>query len=543
MDDHLASIWEAIADERGGAVALQHGELLRTWRDFDDRSARLASALLAAGIGPGDTVAIDLYNCSEYFEVFLAALKIRAVPANVNYRYGHRELVDLLQRSDARVLVYHGSLAERVMPAAREIGDALVLVRVDDSGAEPAIANGHSDLEVLIAEHSPAPRVHRPETDVYLSFTGGTTGLPKGVEYLIGPSVRNTHLLGRTNLGLEDIDWEAPVIERVRTLAAQNRRPVAVPASPLMHSTGLIMASLPVLTLGGTVVTLTSRSFDADVLLSVVAATRANTMSIVGDVMARPIAAALDLAAARGKPYDTSSLATITSAGVAWSGPVKEAILRHIPQVTLVDACGSSEGVTIGMMTTRRGDDAYSDRFWPAPGIRLFRDDGTEIPAGSEEVGRFIGPTVARGYRGDPVATAKTFRPLDGVRHAVPGDHGRWNPDGTLTLLGRGSSVINTGGEKVFAEEVQQVIAQLEGVDDCAVVGVPDERFGSAVAALVQRSAESDLTAEAVVLAVRSELAGYKVPRVMCFGAVPRGANGKLLLPEVQATIQSVVTE
>jgi fatty-acyl-CoA synthase len=240
-----------------------------------------------------------------------------------------------------------------------------------------------------------------------------------------------------------------------------------------MHSTGLIMASLPVLTLGGTVVTLTSRSFDADELLSAVAATRANTMSIVGDVMARPIATALDAATERGDPYDLSSLATITSAGVAWSGSAKRAILEHIPQVTLVDACGSSEGVTIGMMTTRKDDDAYSDRFWPAPGIRLIRDDDTEIPPHSDEVGRFIGPTVARGYRNDAAATEKTFRLLDNARHVVPGDHGRWNPDGTLTLLGRGSSVINTGGEKVFAEEVQHVITQLDGVDDCAVVGIP----------------------------------------------------------------------
>jgi fatty-acyl-CoA synthase len=543
MDDHLASIWEAIADERGGAAALQHGVAVRTWQDFDERSARLAGALSAAGIGPGDTVAIDLYNCSEYFEAFYAALKIRAVPANINYRYGRRELVDLLRRSDAKVLVYHESLAARVVPATSVIDDVLLTIRVGEAGVESASANGHRDFESLIAEHGPAPRIHRPESDVYLSYTGGTTGLPKGVEFVIGPSVRNTHLLGRMNLGLEDIDWEAPVIERVRTLAAENRRPVAVPASPLMHSTGLIMASLPVLTLGGKVVTLTSRSFDAEELLSVVAATRANTMSIVGDVMARPIATALDVAAARGERYDTSTLATITSAGVAWSAPVKQAILEHIPQVTLVDACGSTEGVTIGMMTTRAGEDAYSDRFWPAPGIRLIRDDGTEIPPGGDGVGRFIGPTVARGYRGDAAATAQTFRDVDGMQHAIPGDHGKWNPDGTLTLLGRGSSVINTGGEKVFAEEVQRVIAQLEGVDDCAVVGVPDKRFGTAVAALVQPSPESDLTAEAIKSAVRSELAGYKVPRVMCFGAVPRGANGKLLLPEIQATIRSVVTE
>lgn len=542
MEDHLASIWEAIADEFEDAIALQHGRLKRTWQAFDDRAARLAGALSAAGVGPGDTVAIDLYNCSEYLELFFAALKIRAVPANVNYRYGRSELVELLQGSDAKAVAYHESLTDRVVPAASEIPGLNLCIRVNDDFARTPLPEGHHELESLLTEHDGAPRIHRPETDVYLSYTGGTTGLPKGVEYRIGASVRNTYVLGRLNLGLEDIDWDASVIERARTLAAENRRPVAVPASPLMHSTGLIMASLPVLAAGGTVVTLTSRRFDANELLSTVASASANTLSIVGDAMARPMLAALDAAAERGHPYDTTSLVTITSAGVAWSGAVKAGILEHIPQVTLVDACGSTEGVTIGMMATRRGTDAHTDRFQPAPGIRIVRDDWSEIPPDSDEVGRFLGPTVARGYRGDTERTAEVFREIDGVPHALPGDLGRWNPDGTITLIGRGSSVINTGGEKVFAEEVQNVISGLDGVDDCVVVGVPHERFGMAVAALVQLSPESGLVAETIVSAVKSKLAGYKAPRSIVFGSVPRGPNGKLLLPEVQAIMQKPST-
>jgi fatty-acyl-CoA synthase len=538
MEDHLATIWEAIADELGDTAALEHGPVGRSWRDFDDRAGRLAAALLDAGVRQGDTVAIDLYNCNEYLEAFFAALKIRAVPANVNYRYADAELEALLRQSDARALVYHQSLGDRLTAAAARVPGLRFVARVDDVGDAP-VAAGHHDLEELIAGHEPTARIHRPETDVFLSYTGGTTGLPKGVEYLVGGSVRNTQVLGRMMLGLEDIDWDGPALERARTLAAQGRRPVAIPASPLMHSTGLTMASVPVLTAGGTVVTLRSRTFDADELFVTAARTRARTISIVGDAMARPMVAALGAKASTGDPYDMSSLVTMSSAGVAWSGSAKRALLDHIPQVTLVDACGSTEGVTIGMMPVRRGDDTFTDRFLPGPGLRLIRDDGSEIPQDSDEVGRFVGPTPARGYRGDPERTAATFWPEGDETYAIPGDHGRWNPGGTITLIGRGSSVINTGGEKVFAEEVQEVIAEMKGVEDCAVVGVPDERFGSSVAAVVQLAPSAVVEAHDVAAAVREKLAGYKVPRVVLFAPVPRGPNGKLLYSEVRSLLST----
>jgi fatty-acyl-CoA synthase len=252
--------------------------------------------------------------------------------------------------------------------------------------------------------------------------------------------------------------------------------------------------------------------------------------------------AALEAKAATGDPYDTSSLVTISSAGVAWTRSTKRALLDHIPQVTLVDSCGSTEGVTIGMVPVRRGDDTTTDRFLPGPGLRLIRDDGSEIPRDSDEVGRFVGPTVARGYRGDPERTAATFWQEGGETYAIPGDHGRWNPDGTITLIGRGTSVINTGGEKVFAEEVQEVIAEMKGVDDCAVVGLPDERFGASVAAVVQVAPSASLDARDVAAAVRGKLAGYKVPRTVVFAPVPRGPNGKLLYPEIRSLLATRCT-
>ena len=537
MDDHLATIWESIADRLPDEIALVHGGRRVTWREFEQRAARFAAALAEAGVGPGQTVAIDMYNCPEYLEAFFAALKIRAAPANVNYRYLDEELSALLRQSDAVALVYHAALRDRVSRAAATVPGLRLLAEAGvvacGAGQGAAVSGGDAlpdarSYEELIRSHSPAPRIFRPGSDGFLSYTGGTTGLPKGVEYVIGNSVRNTRMLGSQMLGLEDVDWEGPALDRALLLHRQGRRPVALPASPLMHSTGLIMASLPVLTAGGAVVTLTARSFDPDELFTAVAANRPRTLSIAGDAFARPMVRALERRAAAGDRYDTSSLVTVTSAGVAWSAEVKRALLEHIPQVALVDACGSSEGATIGSMVSRHGTPLTTDRFQPAPGVRLQRADGTDIPADSSEIGTFCVPTVAKGYRNDPERTAAVFRVIDGRQYVSTGDLGRWNGDGTVTLVGRGTSVINTGGEKVFPEEVEKVIRALAAVDDCVVLGLPDERFGQRVAAVVQPRGEG-LEAAAVTAAVRGQLAGYKVPRTVLIAPVPRAPNGKIM--------------
>ncbi|HTU04712.1 MAG TPA: AMP-binding protein, partial [Trebonia sp.] len=327
-------------------------------------------------------------------------------------------------------------------------------------------------------------------------------------------------------------------IERARQLRETYPPPLALPASPMMHSTGLIMASLPVLTLGGTVISLTAPHFDADELFTAVARHRPSTVSIVGDAFARPMLRALGRQAAMGAPYDTSSLITITSAGVAWSGQVKEQLLEHIPQVTLVDACGSSEGAAIGSQVTRRGEPTSTDRFVPGAGLRLLRTDDSVIPADSREIGLFLLPTGCRGYRNDPERTARAFRTIDGQRYVLPGDWGRWNEDGTITLIGRRTSTINTGGEKVFPEEVQQVVLLNEDVEDCLVLGVPDERFGQRVAAIVQPVAGRTVDPDEVTRFVHDRLAGYKAPRTVLVATVPRGPNGKALFKEARAMFE-----
>ena len=532
LTKHHATLWEAIADRIPESPALQHGERRITWASFDDRAARLAQALLDAGIGAGDTVAIDLFNCPEFFEVFFAALKIRAVPANVNYRYGSAELRSLLENAEAKVLVYDAALRDRVAPVVSDATGIRLYVEVGGDGpADPVPAQPY---EAVLAAHEPARRIARPDTDVWLSYTGGTTGLPKGVLVKLERSV--TYALWYRDMLLGEETSLDPV-EYAAARAAAGTPFSSIPASPLMHSTGFIVTSLPALAAGGVVTTLLARSFDAHELFATVDVVRAIAVAIVGDAFAIPMLKALDAGPPSGGRYDGSSLRVIASAGVAWSAHNKARLLEHLPQVVLHDSCGSTEGVAYGISRVGAGDPLSTATFGAAPGVIVVSPDGEELPPG--EVGFLAGPTTAAGYFHDPEKTAQTFFVRDGVNYAKPGDLGRIEPDGSVTLIGRGATTINTGGEKVYPAEVEQVITTLPDVEDCVVVGVPDERFGQAVAALVVPAPGAEVAPDDVARVVRESLAGYKVPRrVRVVSAVPRLPNGKIDYPSATALAQ-----
>jgi fatty-acyl-CoA synthase len=527
---HFATLWEVIADRIGSAAALTHGTRTTTWEAFENRAARLAGALQAHGVGPGSAVACYLFNCPEYFEAFLAALKIRAVPANVNYRYGGAELRALLENCDAEALFFDSALRERVESIRHEGPRLRLLIEVGPACA--SAVPGACGYEELIASSAPAARISRSEQDVFLSYTGGTTGLPKGVLYTIGRGVMNSLRLrglfldSRTELGIVDY-----AVEQARSRA----RMVAIPASPLMHSTGFTFASLPTLTSGGQVATLEGRSFDAHELLATIGAVGAQVVAIVGDAFALPLLRALDAGGPAGR-YDTSSVRTICSAGIAWSAHVKQRLLEHFPQATLLDVCGSTEGVTYGFRRVRRGEAAFTANFEASPGLKVIGPDRRELPPG--QVGLLAGPTPAAGYHKDPQRSAATYFAIDGEQYAAPGDLGRIEADGTVTLIGRGTSVINTGGEKVYPAEVEEVINGVKGVEECLVMGVPDARFGQLVAALVERGGAGQPDARDVTAAVRRSLAGYKVPRLVVFvDHVPRAPNGKVDYPAARALL------
>ena len=530
---HFATLWEAIADEIPSAPALTHGARTIAWGEFEQRAARLAGALLAHGLGPGSVVACYLYNCPEYFETFLAALKIRAVPANVNYRYGGAELRALLENCEAEALVYDSALRERVASVRHEVPGVRLLVELGE-GACGARLPGACEYSELIASSEPAPRVSRSERDVFLSYTGGTTGLPKGVRYTIGRGVTNSLRLRDLFLGTSA---DVGIVDYAAGQARDGTGLVAIPASPLMHSTGFTFASLPTLTSGGQVATLEGRSFDARELLVTIGAVRAQVVAIVGDAFALPLLRALDAGGPEGG-YDTSSLRTICSAGTAWSARIKQRLLEHLPHAALLDFCGSTEGVTYGFRRVRRGEEAFTANFEAAGGLKVIGPDRRELPRG--EVGLLACPTPASGYHKDPQRSAATFFTLDGEQVAMPGDLGRIEADGSVTLIGRGASVINTGGEKVHPAEVEEVLAELAGVEECLVAGVPDERFGQLVAAIVVTAADHSLSAADVMAAARRSLAGYKVPRLVVFvDEVPRAPNGKIDYAAVRAVLAS----
>jgi fatty-acyl-CoA synthase len=518
---HYATLWEAIADRMPDRPALQHGERRTSWATFEQRSAQLAGALQERGFGHGDTVAVYLYNCPEYLEIFFATLKIRAVPTNVNYRYTGDELIALLDNAEAKVLFFDAAMRERVASIVDRRSPRLL---IEVGGEDVTTIPGAHAYERLVSVAQPAPRIARDEDDVFLSYTGGTTGLPKGVLMRIGASMGNSFwfrdMFFGERVALSALDYAAQLLEECLL-------PSAIPASPLMHSTGFIFASLPTLCAGGLVTTLHGHSFDPHELLATVEATRAQVVAIVGDAFALPMARALDAGRPDGDRYDASSLRMICSAGVAWSAHIKERLLKHLPRVTLLDACGATEGLSYGFSRIRRGDPLSTANFVAAPGLKVLSPEGEELPRG--EIGLLAGPTTASGYHRDPQKSASVFAVIDAVQYAMPGDLGRIEVDGTVTMIGRGVATINTGGEKVYPAEVEEVIRAQPGVQDCLVVGIPDERFGQCVAALVACDKTGPVDAGELAGMVRIALAGYKVPRrIRLVNEIPRLPNGKV---------------
>jgi 3-oxocholest-4-en-26-oate---CoA ligase len=537
-DLNLATLWETVADTVPASPAVVQGDTMRTWSELESRAARLAGAFAAAGVTQGSRVAIGCYNCPEYLETVFAAFKARAAPVNLNYRYRSSELAQLLTDSGASVVVFHGALADRVHEAVDQLEHSagkVLLVEVADGTAGPS---GAARFEELVEATDPAPRRGRSGGDEFLLYTGGTTGLPRGVLWR-HRAVFGMHQSQFAALGVPVPLSAADLAVAVAGLHGAHRAPTALVVSPLMHGTG-IFTSMGTFSQGGTVVLCQSRSLDPDEICRLVDTYRIRQLSIVGDAFARPILAALEAAAAAGRPYDLSSLERITSIGVTWSAEVKAGLLRHA-DVVLVDVVAASEGAGFASAETRRGEVVQTGRFRLGTSAKVVRADGTDVIPGSGEVG-FLAATgpLPDGYLNDPDKTARTWWTIGGVRYVVPGDMATVEPDGAVVLLGRGSEVVNSGGEKVFVEEVEQVISSHPDVEDVLVVGVPDERFGTRVAAVVQLAAGASSSAQSIIDHVGSRLADHKRPRQVVFvDSVPRSPAGKADRPGARAIVAS----
>jgi fatty-acyl-CoA synthase len=521
MERHLATVWESVADATPGATALVQGAVRRTFAELDDRAARLAAAFQAAGLAPGAKVALYLYNAPEYVETYFAALKMRGIPVNVNYRYLDDELWYLLDNSEAEALVFHtelGARVERIRPRAKRLR---CVIAVDDGSGSTAGAERYDEV---VAGHAPAARIPRSPDDVTMLYTGGTTGMPKGVMSRIGAGVDGLMVSVPPALGLPPVTDPAEIATVARERAERGLQWVSLPACPLMHGTGIGIGAVPATTFGGCLVFLAHRGLDADELWAVVERERVNGIVIVGDAFARPMLRALR----EGPSRDLTSVRLILSAGTMFSVEVRAGLLEHLPAVTIVDYMAASEGL-MGVSISTKDALAPTGRFIPAPGVKVLTDDGRVVAPGSGEIGMIVASaTVPHGYYKDAEKSARTFREIDGMRCSIPGDWATVEADGTVTLLGRGSQCINTGGEKVFAEEVEEVVKRHPDIDDCLVFGVPDERFGQRVVGVVSITPGAAAPVAAVLADTRTRLASYKVPRaLMVVDTVPRAPNGK----------------
>jgi fatty-acyl-CoA synthase len=529
VERHFATLWESLADTVGDATALVQGPVRRSWADFDDRAARLAAAFAGAGAGPGATVAEYLFNSPEYLETYYATLKQGMVPVNVNYRYLDDELLYLLTNSDAEILVCHASLYERVARVRdRAPGLRLVLV-VDDDAVAYAEVDPAERYDDVIAAQAPAARIERGSDHRMMLYTGGTTGMPKGVITPLEP------VLAGYLRSVPPLIAEAPITDPVDVAPLAARRNGAgtqvgcLAACPLMHGTGLNLGALPFLAFGGKVAVLPGGRFDPAEVWDVIEAEELTFLTLVGDAFARPLLRALD----EGPKRDLACLRGILSSGAMFSTEVKTRLLDHLPGAVIIDYMAASEGL-MGYSVSAHGVPIVTGRFVPVPGVKVLTEDGREVAPGSGEPGLVAvsGEGVPLGYYHDEAKTASTFRVIDGVRYSIPGDWATVEADGQITLLGRGSQCINTGGEKVYPEEVEEVVKTHPAVEDCLVFGLPDERFGQRVVGVASLSPGAPATAEDILAGARTRLASYKLPRTLLLvPEVPRAPNGKADYP------------
>jgi 3-oxocholest-4-en-26-oate---CoA ligase len=532
MSWNFADVWERIAETAPDTTALLHGGERVAWRDFDRRADGVAAALLRAGLRAQDKVALYLYNGPAYLESTFGCLKAGMVPVNTNYRYLDDELHYLFDNADAAAVVFHGEFTPRVDALRARCPKVRAWLHVDDGSTPcPDWAIAYEPVAAQWPGRVRAPW-GRSGDHLLLIYTGGTTGRPRGVMW------RQTDLYVASNTAGDppEADLEG-VTQRVRSaLASGEPQPVGLPAAPLMHGTAFVFAA-SILTRGGAVTTLAARRFDVEELLDTIGRDAVTDLCIVGDAFCRPMVDALEAAPQR---WDLRSLKAVSSSGMMWSDACKQGLLRHAPEALLVDFLNSSEASGMGRSVSSRTRPQKGASFRLGKHAFVIDEQDRPVAPGSGIAGRVaVRGLVPLGYYGDAEKTARTFPVIDGVRCAVPGDYARVEADGTITLLGRGSVSINTGGEKVFPEEVEECIKTLAGVNDAVVVGVPDARFGETVAAAVELAPGAALAPEAITAHVRALLAAHKVPRrVMLVDSVGRGPNGKADYPQVRRRVQ-----
>ena len=531
MSFNLATINEAIAAAIPDHDCIVFGSRHFTWSAFNERTRRLAAYLGSRGLGlkaprsslqsfesGQDHLGIYLYNGNEYLEGMVGAFKARLAPFNVNYRYVEDELVYLLDDADCRALLYHGHFAPVVQAVRHRLPKLEVLIQVtDDSGND--LLEGAVEYEEALASSDPvAPNPELSGDDLYILYTGGTTGMPKGVlwrqEDIFFGALGGQPLGGSKHESIDSV-VEAAKLGNMR----------ALPAPPFMHGASHWMA-FTCMHQGGTIVIQDNPShLDAGTIWSTIEREKVVFLTIVGDAFGRPLIDELDR-----KTYDLSHFRTILSGGAILTPALKQAFLDHIPHLMIIDGFGASETGGQGAQVVMKGAAIGSGSFRMNPETCVLKDDlsGPVLPGSSESGWLARSGYVPLGYYKDPEKTARTFPVIDGTRYAVPGDHATVAADGTINVLGRGSVSINSGGEKIYPEEVERALKHHPAVYDAVVVGTPHPTFGEQVTALVSTRKGHAVDLEELREACAPLLARYKLPRqIVLVDQMVRSPSGK----------------
>ncbi|HZR81396.1 MAG TPA: acyl-CoA synthetase [Candidatus Binatia bacterium] len=522
MEFNLADLFEHSVDHFADREYLVCDGKRRTYLEMEERANRLAHHLASHGIGAGDHVGIYALNSVEWIETLWAVFKLRAVWVNINFRYVEDELRYLFDNADLKALVYQRQFAPRVAGVLPAMPLLRHSIAIDDGSGEDVERIGSIDYEAALASGSPerdfAPR---SADDRYILYTGGTTGMPKGVVwrhedvfYALGGGIDPT-----TNVRVERPQ------QMVEKGQAQGMAMTFLPIAPLMH--GATQWAVMGQSFLGNKVVLVGK-FEPARVWDLVEREKVNSVMITGDAMGRPLVEALE---SGDRKWDLSSLFVLTSSAVTFSPSVKDQFFKHFPNLIMIDAIGSSETGNNGMVMVQAGQTAMKG----GPTVSkvgntvVLDDDFRPMPPGSGKIGKLarVGDIPVEYYK-DPKKTAETFVTVDGVRYAMPGDYGLVEADGRITLLGRGSVSINSGGEKIFPEEVEAAVKSHPAVFDCTIVGVTDERWGERVAAVVEFRPGQRASLDEIQAHCRAKIAGYKVPRQICeVEKIVRSPSGK----------------
>ncbi len=527
MEFNAADIFEGVVDRVPDREAIVHGSTRLTYKELDARSNKAANALKKLGIKKGSHVGIYAFNCVEWLEIMLGAYKLCAIPININYRYVEEELKYLIENADMEAIFYHKQFSRKLENIKGQLPLLKSFICINDhSDDEDAIEESFEFENLIINEDESRLKVQRSGDDQYILYTGGTTGMPKGVVW------RMEDVLMTLGGGIDAVTGEKYKTPEEFADKCFQDQTIALALAPFMHG-GAQWQSFNAFFSGWKLIINDQISFDADYIWEVVAKEKVMNLTIMGDAMGRPLCDALPKAIEKG--LDLSSLFVLSSTASVFSATIKDTILEFLPNLFLIDAVGSSEtgatGVNIHTKDGKLKDSGGGPKFTKPEFSEILNLDTKEIipPSDTQTIGYLARKGhVPLAYYKDEEKSKKTFIEVNGERYSIPGDMAKYEADGQMTLLGRGSVSINSGGEKIFPEEVEMALKAHPNIFDCLVVGVKDDRWGQKVVAVIQRREDIEMSLEEIKEVASKYIASYKMPKAIVFSElIERAPSGK----------------